>query len=736
MQNRKIPQIIHENTKTPNRSYQVSKGWAPVRVMKNGNWRTEWRCPVVQKAPFSDELRRCCFTCRKHLINSHKHHCFLIPHDIDTYFKLETNSLMNQPQMTINHVSQQILDLIAKFGCDENISSLKLEKQPMKEFVRCILALGIDLNQNGIGKEYLSAIRFYSAPTISKRIIDYGNKIKQDQFMRLKEIRFINLLIDSGTVNKFKCVHVLASNPHYYEMPVLLEVMENTNYSKEDYELLFQNIFEKSKELNLTIVSLICDNLPAQVGGVKGFLNSPDKNIQAILHVPCLAHMCNLIFIQCYKKLEVMKDIVNHTNFLINLLRKPKYSEVMGQLCPKYIQTRWLFIYDSLLYIMENRILISELLSADNSENAYISDELIDLFLLLTPLKLFLLQIERRDGCLYWVVDCMHELLQQWKSISNKLKTEIGIEILNMLSSLFLFKIFQNNFEAISASYLLSKNGRLNVRRIEAGYSVEGIENDEDVTLPYVMEMKRRFELWINICDHNEDQQASSSFYYDDEEYDSSDSDYIYTHDDNCDSDDDENWANDSDYDIERDIENENVSTYINSDENLNNDELLRSVLIKYNDAEENESDGSLFKEIFNMHIETKLDINLYHKVYEYGSKKNLETASILGMNTNTINSCLYSWLCKNHKDIIVFKDLYKTNENDLWRKAHMFSQWREFSDLAIRFISIGTSEADVERSFSLQKSIANLYTYNINPETMESRLRARQEISNKNRKI
>ena len=72
---------------------------------------------------------------------------------------------MTQPQMTINHVSQQILDLIAKFGCDENISSLKLEKQPMKVFVRCILAIGIDLNQNGIGKEYLSAIQFYSAPT-------------------------------------------------------------------------------------------------------------------------------------------------------------------------------------------------------------------------------------------------------------------------------------------------------------------------------------------------------------------------------------------------------------------------------------------------------------------------------------------------------------------------------------------------------------------------------------------
>ena len=58
MQNRKIPQIINEKTKTRNRSYQVSKGWAPVRVMKNGNWRTEWRCPVIETVPFLNELQK------------------------------------------------------------------------------------------------------------------------------------------------------------------------------------------------------------------------------------------------------------------------------------------------------------------------------------------------------------------------------------------------------------------------------------------------------------------------------------------------------------------------------------------------------------------------------------------------------------------------------------------------------------------------------------------------------
>ena len=47
MQNRKISQIIHDETIIENRSYQVLKVWAPVRVMKNGNWKIEWICPAI-----------------------------------------------------------------------------------------------------------------------------------------------------------------------------------------------------------------------------------------------------------------------------------------------------------------------------------------------------------------------------------------------------------------------------------------------------------------------------------------------------------------------------------------------------------------------------------------------------------------------------------------------------------------------------------------------------------------
>ena len=83
IQNQKIPQIIHIETIIKNRYYQVLKVWAPVRVMKNGNWKTEWICPGISTVRFLNKLQKCCFTCRKHFIDIHKHHCFLIPHDID-----------------------------------------------------------------------------------------------------------------------------------------------------------------------------------------------------------------------------------------------------------------------------------------------------------------------------------------------------------------------------------------------------------------------------------------------------------------------------------------------------------------------------------------------------------------------------------------------------------------------------------------------------------------------------
>jgi hypothetical protein len=43
---------------------------------------------------------------------------------------------------------------------------------------------------------------------------------------------------------------------------------------------------------------------------------------------------------------------------------------------------------------------------------------------------------------------------------------------------------------------------------------------------------------------------------------------------------------------------------------------------------------------------------------------------------------------------------------NRMWREAHRWKDWNDFSDLALRLVSCATSESDAERVLSLEKDI------------------------------
>jgi hypothetical protein len=49
-------------------------------------------------------------------------------------------------------------------------------------------------------------------------------------------------------------------------------------------------------------------------------------------------------------------------------------------------------------------------------------------------------------------------------------------------------------------------------------------------------------------------------------------------------------------------------------------------------------------------------------------------------------------------------------NQNLICRTAHRFEDWASFPELALRFITCGTSEADAERIISMQRNIVGLH--------------------------
>jgi hypothetical protein len=119
---------------------------------------------------------------------------------------------------------------------------------------------------------------------------------------RLEKIRenhgFANIICDAGTVMTMKVVHAAVSNPTRLGRILPLEPYENTNWGKREYADFFREVVDRLTQevddFQLQICGIICDNLPAQVAGLRRFLSSEDGKQTAILHVRCVNHMINL----------------------------------------------------------------------------------------------------------------------------------------------------------------------------------------------------------------------------------------------------------------------------------------------------------------------------------------------------------------------------------------------------------------------------------------------------------
>jgi hypothetical protein len=55
--------------------------------------------------------------------------------------------------------------------------------------------------------------------------------------------------------------------------------------------------------------------------------------------------------------------------------------------------------------------------------------------------------------------------------------------------------------------------------------------------------------------------------------------------------------------------------------------------------------------------------------------------------------------------DRLPFRSVTEVDPNKIWRQVHLSEEWMRFAGMASRLISVGTSEADCERSLSIQRN-------------------------------
>jgi hypothetical protein len=111
-----------------------------------------------------------------------------------------------------------------------------------------------------------------------------------------RNVKFANPLVDAGTVNGIRFVHALIPNISLLPAGIPLGPYETSGWDAGDHSQFFNETVQAVSGKGLEICSIICDNLRAQVKGLRGFLKSRSHESGMMIHVPCINHIANSIF--------------------------------------------------------------------------------------------------------------------------------------------------------------------------------------------------------------------------------------------------------------------------------------------------------------------------------------------------------------------------------------------------------------------------------------------------------
>jgi hypothetical protein len=119
------------------------------------------------------------------------------------------------------------------------------------------------------------------------------------------------------------------------------------------------------------------------------------------------------------------------------------------------------------------------------------------------------------------------------------------------------------------------------------------------------------------------------------------------------------------------------------------------------------------------------MEYDPYHNLYAVATQYLRTFAANLGLDESSTIALFDRWLFSAAPDVPFLQNLDGSEEpNMIWRAAHRFEEWSALSELTLRFVTCGTSEADAERLPSIQSNIAGLHGTRFGLPPMETRLR------------
>ena len=167
-----------------------------------------------------------------------------------------------------------------------------------------------------------------------------------------------------------------------------------------------------------------------------------------------------------------------------------------------------------------------------------------------------------------------------------------------------------------------------------------------------------------------------------------------------------------------------NYDEYSDYDDDMSSDEIdmnnSHQAMINFADYDENENDR--FESTYSID-----EINLYldYSPIEYSIEFFKEYSTINNFETSDmykINDCYLNWIINPIHETIYWTKNF-TSPYDIWNALSLTKKWKEMAKIAIRYLSITSSEASAERMFSLQRFAISKHRYRTKKKLEESKM-------------
>ena len=604
-------------------------------------------------------------------------HTYSIPQDRDPGFP--RNALDREQTKLESRLRSVIIEKLAHLILETGISINRATKEGMKSFIVDMIRLGMAFSTKSVNIE--EAIGEFSRRVLTDKILALGATMKERDMHVACEVNFVNVIVDAGSVLGKKVIHAMFTNPYNDNFPITLEVSENSGFNKIKYKEFFQLLLYRCQNQGVTVCSIITDGLRAQKSAILELIReSEDPNVQAILYLHCLAHLTQLAFQDSVRQCGRLRQLASEVNEFANSLRKPAAFSELGEKCPLMCQTRWLYLVEVLMWIFKREEKLEAfLLASENNTTGWHSlpGDWKAVLYILWPLKRLNLLVESSSCALWELIPIVEKVLLAWKRLLPHM-SDSHLEIMKVVVSSLFVRLRQASPSVVMAAYSLSELGRAVLRQKERGFQTRGTEHE-----CFMSDRIRSLDTCI------EELENGRAF-----------------------------W-------VENTEENDVSSCGLDVGENHDG---LEGQAVEEEEDDENidpDSDSSAREEILRLSIAELLDLPVYDYTHEAAFAEISRVGTILGMSQEYVHECFCEWLYSDRSTTPTRYDA-SSSPDTIWRRVPVVNgRWRDFAGLALRFVTVSTSEADCERSLSRQRHIQGLHTCNITTELLEARLRS-----------